>query len=115
MYHNWLDRWDERRAQRGDEGKKVTEFALDAELADQPTIGAVDAQRYLHAHVAQRFDGGQARAEIEEGAAEAEQQCAEQGDTGPRQKLQQTHWESGLSGGKGGDWAAGKRQKLFTL
>ncbi len=44
MYHNWLDRWDERRAQRGDEGKKVTEFALDAELAfpNAPKIGSVE-------------------------------------------------------------------------
>lgn len=44
MYHNWLDRWDERRAQRGDEGKKVTEFALDAELAfpNAPKIGSIE-------------------------------------------------------------------------
>lgn len=33
MYHNWLDRWDERRAQRGEDGKKTTHFALDAERA----------------------------------------------------------------------------------
>ncbi|CCV09566.1 conserved hypothetical protein [Mesorhizobium metallidurans STM 2683] len=33
MYHSWLDRWDERRARRGEEGKKSTDFALDAELA----------------------------------------------------------------------------------
>ncbi|MCQ4633444.1 dienelactone hydrolase-related enzyme [Shinella sp. CPCC 100929] len=33
MYHNWLDRWDERRAQRGEEAKKATVFALDAERA----------------------------------------------------------------------------------
>lgn len=33
MYHNWLDRWDERRARRGEEGKKTTVFALDAERA----------------------------------------------------------------------------------
>ena len=32
MYYNWLDRWDERRARRGDEVKKVTDFVLDAEL-----------------------------------------------------------------------------------
>ncbi|MGG7539394.1 alpha/beta fold hydrolase [Rhizobium sp. 12,4] len=30
MYHNWLDRWDERRAWRGEEAKKVTDFILDA-------------------------------------------------------------------------------------
>ncbi|MDX0840209.1 dienelactone hydrolase-related enzyme [Sinorhizobium medicae] len=30
MYHNWLDRWDERRARRGEEAKKVTDFVLDA-------------------------------------------------------------------------------------
>ena len=33
MYHSWLDHWDERRARRGDEGKKPTDFVLDAERA----------------------------------------------------------------------------------
>ncbi|MBL8577263.1 MAG: dienelactone hydrolase-related enzyme [Mesorhizobium sp.] len=33
MYHSWLDRWDERRAQRGQEGKKTTDFILDAHRA----------------------------------------------------------------------------------
>ena len=33
MYHEWLDRWDERRAQLGDEVKEVAEFALDTHLA----------------------------------------------------------------------------------
>lgn len=33
MYHSWLDRWDERRARRGEEGKKTTDFALNAEQA----------------------------------------------------------------------------------
>lgn len=33
MYHRWLDRWDERRAQRGAEGKKTTGFILDADRA----------------------------------------------------------------------------------
>jgi dienelactone hydrolase len=33
MYHRWLDRWDERRARRGDELKEQTAFALDAALA----------------------------------------------------------------------------------
>ena len=33
MYHRWLDRWDERRAQRGEEGKKKTDFVLDADRA----------------------------------------------------------------------------------
>jgi dienelactone hydrolase len=33
VYHSWLDRWDERRARRGEEGKKSSDFALDAELA----------------------------------------------------------------------------------
>ncbi|HMN13992.1 MAG TPA: hypothetical protein PKD55_16880 [Bellilinea sp.] len=33
MYHSWLDRWDERRARRGEEGKKPSDFALNAELA----------------------------------------------------------------------------------
>ncbi|MER8823717.1 MULTISPECIES: dienelactone hydrolase-related enzyme [unclassified Mesorhizobium] len=33
MYHSWLDHWDERRARRGEEGKKPTDFILDAERA----------------------------------------------------------------------------------
>lgn len=33
MYYNWLDRWDERRAQRGEEWKLQTDFALGGELA----------------------------------------------------------------------------------
>ncbi|WP_068117853.1 alpha/beta hydrolase family protein [Tropicimonas marinistellae] len=33
MYHSWLDRWDERRAKRGDDVKDVTDFALGSELA----------------------------------------------------------------------------------
>ncbi|HKX51550.1 MAG TPA: dienelactone hydrolase-related enzyme [Candidatus Binatia bacterium] len=35
MYHNWLDRWDERRARRGEEGKETTDFVLDAKRAFQ--------------------------------------------------------------------------------
>lgn len=33
MYHSWLDCWDERRARRGEEGKKTTDFVLDGERA----------------------------------------------------------------------------------
>jgi dienelactone hydrolase len=33
MFHNWLDRWDESRAQRGEEAKKVTDLILDADRA----------------------------------------------------------------------------------
>lgn len=33
MYYNWLDRWDERRAQRGEEWKLKTDFTLGGELA----------------------------------------------------------------------------------
>ncbi|NTG64807.1 RcgR family putative quorum lactone hydrolase [Rhizobium rhizogenes] len=33
MYHSWLDRWDERRARRGEERKKTSDFVLDAERA----------------------------------------------------------------------------------
>ncbi len=33
MYHSWLDRWDERRAQRGEQGKEKTAFVLDADRA----------------------------------------------------------------------------------
>ena len=33
MYHSWLDRWDEKRARRGEDGKKTTDVVLDAERA----------------------------------------------------------------------------------
>lgn len=33
MFHKWLDHWDERRAQRGEAGKKAAAFTLDAERA----------------------------------------------------------------------------------
>lgn len=33
MYLSWLDRWDERRARRGEEGKETADFVLDAERA----------------------------------------------------------------------------------
>ncbi|MBX4893755.1 MULTISPECIES: alpha/beta fold hydrolase [Rhizobium] len=33
MYHSWLDRWDEQRAQRGEAAKESTPFILDAERA----------------------------------------------------------------------------------
>lgn len=33
MYYNWLDRWDEQRAQRGEDAKKPTDFVLHPELA----------------------------------------------------------------------------------
>lgn len=33
MYYKWLDRWDERKAHRGDEVKESTPFVLDAQLA----------------------------------------------------------------------------------
>ncbi|TIO74326.1 MAG: dienelactone hydrolase-related enzyme, partial [Mesorhizobium sp.] len=33
MLHSWLDQWDERRARRGEEGKKASDFVLDAERA----------------------------------------------------------------------------------
>lgn len=33
VFHSWLDRWDEKRARRGEDAKKVTAVTLDAELA----------------------------------------------------------------------------------
>lgn len=33
MFYRWLDRWDERRAQRGEAGKKEADFILDADRA----------------------------------------------------------------------------------
>jgi len=32
LYHKWLDNWDERRAQRGDDVKHTADFKLDAEV-----------------------------------------------------------------------------------
>jgi alpha-beta hydrolase superfamily lysophospholipase len=33
VFHDWLDRWDEKRAQRGEEAKKATPFVLDSSRA----------------------------------------------------------------------------------
>jgi len=33
VFHRWLDRWDERRAQRGEQAKEAKDFILDAGLA----------------------------------------------------------------------------------
>ncbi len=41
MYYKWLDRWDERRAGRGDRIKTATAFALDTQLAFSGTEGTV--------------------------------------------------------------------------
>ena len=41
MFHNWLDRWDEGRAQRGEEAKKTTDLILDADRAF-PGMGAAE-------------------------------------------------------------------------
>lgn len=41
MFHSWLDRWDEGRAQRGEEAKKITDFILDADRAF-PGMGAAE-------------------------------------------------------------------------
>ncbi|MBY3219117.1 dienelactone hydrolase-related enzyme [Rhizobium laguerreae] len=44
MYHSWLDRWDERRARRGEESKTATDFVLDADRAfpGAENIGSID-------------------------------------------------------------------------
>lgn len=41
MFHKWLDRWDEGRAQRGEEAKKTTDLILDAHRAF-PGMGAAE-------------------------------------------------------------------------
>lgn len=41
MFHNWLDRWDESRAQSGEEAKTVTGIILDADRAF-PGVGAAE-------------------------------------------------------------------------
>jgi dienelactone hydrolase len=46
MYHRWLDQWDERRAQRGDDVKKQTVFALDAELAFPDSHGVTSLAEF---------------------------------------------------------------------
>jgi pimeloyl-ACP methyl ester carboxylesterase len=46
MYHRWLDRWDERRAQRGDELKEQTAFALDAALAFPDSHGVTSLAEF---------------------------------------------------------------------
>ena len=46
MYHRWLDQWDERRAQRGDDAKVVTDLALGAELAFPAVKGVVSITEF---------------------------------------------------------------------
>lgn len=46
MYHRWLDRWDERRAQRGDALKEQTAFALGAALAFPDARGSTDLAEF---------------------------------------------------------------------
>jgi pimeloyl-ACP methyl ester carboxylesterase len=46
MYHRWLDRWDERRAQRGDALKEQTAFALDAALAFPDSHGVTSLAEF---------------------------------------------------------------------
>jgi hypothetical protein len=43
MYYDWLDRWDEQRARRGDAQKEKTALVLDAELAfpDAPGVTSI--------------------------------------------------------------------------
>ncbi|KEJ94110.1 Uncharacterized conserved protein [Pseudosulfitobacter pseudonitzschiae] len=46
MYHSWLDRWDEKRAQRGDAVKRVTNFSLGTELAFPEAKSATSIQDF---------------------------------------------------------------------
>ncbi len=46
MYHRWLDRWDERRAQRGEEAKTATDFLLDAGRAFPDAEGAHSLEEF---------------------------------------------------------------------
>lgn len=46
MYHSWLDRWDERRAQRGEQGKEKTAFVLDADRAFQGAKATTNLEEF---------------------------------------------------------------------
>ncbi|MCY1177642.1 hypothetical protein D9M73_179580 [compost metagenome] len=98
----------------GDVGEVDGAAAHFAEFGDQLAIGTVHPQRDLHAYIAQGLDRGQARAEIEVGAAEAKQYGTEQGDTGPRQKLQQAHRQSCLSRERN-ELSGWRREKAQTV
>lgn len=56
MYHSWLDRWDDKRAQRGNALKFETVFSLDAHLAfpspENENIGVADFIRLAERAVA---------------------------------------------------------------
>lgn len=56
MYHSWLDRWDDKRAQRGNALKCQTVFSLDAHLAfpipESENIGIADFIRLVERAVA---------------------------------------------------------------
>lgn len=46
MYHFWLDRWDERRAQRGEVAKKTTGFRIDADLVFPDATSATTIEEF---------------------------------------------------------------------
>jgi hypothetical protein len=49
MYYSWLDRWDEHRTRRRDNDKKVTELALDPELAFPAIKGITEIGAFCEA------------------------------------------------------------------
>jgi len=46
VYHSWLDHWDERRARRGEQWKRPTEFVIDANLAFADAAPAEDLDAF---------------------------------------------------------------------
>ena len=48
MLYRWLDHWDERRAQRGEEGKAASDFVLAAELAFPGATNAATVADFCH-------------------------------------------------------------------
>ncbi|WP_442580272.1 alpha/beta fold hydrolase [Mesorhizobium sp. ASY16-5R] len=46
MLHSWLDHWDEQRARRGEEGKKASDFVLDAERAFPGAMKATSIEEF---------------------------------------------------------------------
>ena len=74
VYHKWLDRWDERRAQRGDATKAATGLALDASLA---------------------FPGAKDVASISEFCALADQATADPAFFDPGEAEFEVRWEDG--------------------
>lgn len=87
----------------GNVGETDGRAAHFAKLCNQFAVAAEHAQRDLQLNIAQGIDRGQVRGQVEKGAAQAEQQPADDRDDGPPDELQQAYQ---------GFWISRKKNEL---